>query len=65
MTTFDAIAQIQREALSRTQALRFLVEQFGFTVIYAGEVIAAVFGDEPCGNSDTATASSSDCPHRA
>ncbi len=45
MTTFDAIAQIRREALSRNQALRFLVEHFGFTVTYAREVIVAVFGE--------------------
>ena len=45
MTTFEAIAQIRREALSRAQALRFLVERFGFTVSYACEVIAAVFDD--------------------
>ena len=48
MTTFDAIAQIRREALSRAQALRFLIEHFGFTVTYAREVIAAVFGDDDC-----------------
>jgi len=46
MTTFDAIAQIRREALPRSQALRFLIETFGFTVTYAREVIGAVFGDD-------------------
>jgi hypothetical protein len=46
MTTFDAIAEIRREAMSRAQALRLLIERFGFTVTYAREVIAAVFGDD-------------------
>jgi hypothetical protein len=45
MTTFDAIAQIRRDALTPPQALRFLIEQFGFTVTYAREVIVAVFGE--------------------
>lgn len=46
MSTFDAIAQIRREALSQAQALRFLMERFGFSVLYAREVIAAAFGEE-------------------
>jgi len=46
MSTFDAIAQIRREALSQAQALRFLIERFGFSVIYAREVIAAAFGED-------------------
>jgi hypothetical protein len=46
MSTFDAIAQIRREALSHAQALRFLIEQFGFSVTYASEVIAAALGEE-------------------
>ena len=33
-------------ALPRSQALRFLIETFGFPVTYAREVIAAVFGDD-------------------
>jgi hypothetical protein len=46
MSTFDAISQIRRQALSQPQALRYLIESFGFTVTYAREVISAVFGDE-------------------
>jgi len=46
MSTFDAIAQIRREALSQAQALRFLIERFGFSVIYAREVIAAALSEE-------------------
>lgn len=46
MSTFDAIAQIRREALTQAQALRFLIEHFGFSVLYAREIIAAAFGDE-------------------
>jgi hypothetical protein len=53
MNTFDAIAQIRREALSRAEAMRFLVVNLGFSTVYAEEIVAVVFGDledEPIGH---------------
>ena len=44
MNTFDAIAQIRKQEMNRTDALRFLVERLGINVTYAGEIVAVVFG---------------------
>lgn len=53
MHTFEAIAHIRRESLSRGEALRFLMERMGFSSIYAEEIVNVIFGrveqpqDEP------------------
>lgn len=46
MNTFEAIAYIRRESLSRTDAMRYLMEKLGFSATYADEIIAVIFGDE-------------------
>jgi hypothetical protein len=54
MTTFDALSHIRRDALTPPQALRFLIEQFGFTVSYAREVLGAVFAEIAAHGPDSA-----------
>jgi hypothetical protein len=44
MHTFEAIAHIRRESLSRSDALRFLMEKMGFSTIYAEEIVNVIFG---------------------
>jgi hypothetical protein len=46
MNTFDAIAHIRHEALSRTDAMRYLMEKLGFSAMYADEVVTVVFSHE-------------------
>ena len=43
MNTFDAIADIRREVMSRDEALHYLMEHLGFSVPYAEEIVAVVF----------------------
>jgi len=43
MNTFDAIAHIRRESLSRIDALKYLMEHLGFTASYAEEIVAVIF----------------------
>lgn len=44
MNTFDAMAYIRRESLSRADALRYLIEHLGFSALYADEIVAVIFG---------------------
>ena len=55
MNTFDAIATIRRESLPRPEALKFLIEHFGFNSMYAEEIIAIIYGSEPEEEAATAT----------
>lgn len=60
MNTFDAIAHIRREALSRADALLYLMEHLGYSVPYAEEIVAVVFNreDQLPGSSDASRAAS-------
>jgi hypothetical protein len=44
MNTFDAIAQIRKQGMTRPDALKFLVERLGLNTIYADEIAAVIFG---------------------
>lgn len=46
MNTFDAIAHIRNEAMSRNEALNYLMEHLGFSVPYAEEIVAVIFDYE-------------------
>lgn len=43
MNTFDAIAHIRRESLSRPDAMKYLMEHLGFNATYAEEIVAVIF----------------------
>lgn len=45
MNTFDAIAQIRRQSLDRQDAMRFLIENLGFSSTYAEEIVEIIFAD--------------------
>lgn len=44
MNTFDAIAQIRKQDMDRSDAMKFLVEHLGMNATYADEIAAVVFG---------------------
>lgn len=46
MNTFDAIAHIRRETLSRADALLYLMENLGYSAPYAEEIVAIIFNRE-------------------
>ncbi len=45
MTTFEAIAHIRRKSLSRSDAMRFLIQHLGFSSTYADEIVAVIFAE--------------------
>jgi hypothetical protein len=45
MNTFDAIAEIRKQDMTRPDALKFLIERLGLNVTYAGEIAAVVFDE--------------------
>ena len=46
MNTFEAIANIRKESLSKTEATRYLMEHLGFSATYAEEIAAVIFSGE-------------------
>jgi hypothetical protein len=57
MNTFEAIAHIRKNSLSKPEAMRYLIEHLGFSATYADEITAVIFNSEHSTSSNEASAS--------
>lgn len=55
MNTFEAISQIRRQTLSRSEALKYLIENLGLSASYANEIVTVVFSGESANDDSPAT----------